>query len=281
MMAPGEAIVTAETIVIGVGPLLEEAFRRVGSPRAEWSGPLRTGIDLGTATCVLTVVDAAGLPVWVDFHATAALRDGVVVDFTAAAAAVSMLKQRAEQALGVPLDTAATAYPPCVGEADSRACRFVLEAAGFAEVALIDEVSAANRTLGVRDGVVVDVGGGSTGVGVFSGGDLVALDDRPGGGHHLDLILAGALNIDLTEAERLKREHADHHRVVLRPGVERIAESIRAMTAGWEHLELHLAGGALMLPGAAEIIARYLGRPVRSYPRALLITPLGIARYAR
>ena len=62
--------------------------------------------------------------------------------------------------------------------------------------------------------------------------------------------------------------------------MERIAESIKAMTAGWEDLRIHLAGGALMLPGAAQVIARYLGRAVREYPRALLITPLGIARYA-
>ncbi|TMD01422.1 MAG: ethanolamine utilization protein EutJ, partial [Chloroflexi bacterium] len=37
------------------------------------------------------------------------------------------------------------------------------------------------------------------------------------------------------------------------------------------------AGGALMLPGAAEIIASYLERPVLAYEHALLITPLGIA----
>jgi len=269
-----------EETVTGVEAVLDETFRRMAEPRPDWSGRLRTGIDLGTATCVLTVVDAAGRPVWVDAHATAALRDGMVVDFAAAAAAVAILKRRAEERLGVELDRAATAYPPCVGEADSRACRFVVEAAGFGDVVMVDEVSAANLTLEVTDGVVVDVGGGSTGVGVLRGGRLVALDDRPGGGHHLDLILAGALGIDLAGAERLKREDPAAHLAVLRPGVERIAESIKMMTAGWEHLDVHLAGGALMLPGADGVIARYLRRTVRSYPHALLITPLGIARYA-
>lgn len=263
-----------------VARTLADAHRRIRSARTDHTGGLRTGIDLGTATCVITVVDAAGDPVWVDFDRTAAIRDGVVVDFAAAAAAVRKLKATAEDELGVELVNAATAYPPCIGEADSRACRFVLEGAGFDQVILVDEVSAANKTLGVTDGVVIDVGGGSTGVGVFEGGQLAALDDRPGGGHHLDLILAGALGLTVTEAEERKRSGTDDYLAILRPGIERIGSSIRDLTRGAEHLELHLAGGALMLPGADTTISKYLGRSVRAYPHALLITPLGIARYA-
>ena len=40
---------------------------------------------------------------------------------------------------------------------------------------------------------MVDVGGGSTGVGIIRGGMLIDVGDLPGGGHHLNLILAGAL----------------------------------------------------------------------------------------
>ena len=108
----------------------------------------------------------------------------------------------------------------------------------------------------------------------------MALADRPGGGHHLDLVLAGALGITTDEAERRKREHPRSALPHLVPGLERIAESIRLMTADAEDLPLHLAGGALMIPGAAEVVARYLGRETVSYPHALLITPLGIARCA-
>src|SRR6185312_11826027 len=140
------------------------------------------------------------------------------------------LKAAAEEALGVELTTAATAHPPCVPAADARACTYVCESAGFADVGLVDEVSAAQRTLGVRDGVVVDVGGGSTGVGVFRDGALVALDDRPGGGHHLDLVLAGALGLTGEQAEAHKREHPAESLPILVPGLQRIAESVRAMT---------------------------------------------------
>lgn len=243
-------------------------------------GPLRVGVDLGTATCVLVVLDAADAPVWVDSHPCGALRDGVVVDFAGATAAVRHLRDRAEEALGVALTRAATAYPPCIPAQDARACVHVCETAGFTDVALVDEVSAAQRTLEVRDGVVVDVGGGSTGVGVFRDGVLDALDDRPGGGHHLDLVLAGALGLTVEGAEAHKREHPADALPILVPGLQRIAESVRAMTRDEPRLPVHIAGGALMIPGADSVLASWLERPVVTYPHALLITPLGIARSA-
>jgi len=260
--------------------LADAAAVAAGGVRAVEDGAaLRVGVDLGTASCVLVVLDG-DRPVWVGGQPSGALRDGVVVDFARATSTVRALKAAAEAALGVELTTAATAHPPCVPAADARACTYVCETAGFADVVLVDEVSAAQRTLGVRDGVVVDVGGGSTGVGVYRSGQRVALADRPGGGHHLDLVLAGALGITTEEAERRKREDPRNALPHLVPGLERIAESVRLMTAGAEDLPLHLAGGALMIPGAAEVVARYLGRETVSYPHALLITPLGIARFA-
>ncbi|MDV8070725.1 ethanolamine utilization protein EutJ [Rhodococcus sp. IEGM 1366] len=262
-----------------VAAVLEHAHNCIRSSRLA-VGRLRTGVDLGTATCVITVIDDDDQPVWIDFDRTAAVRDGVVVDFAAAVTAVRQLKARAEEELGHELLSGATAFPPCIGEADSRACRFVLEGAGFEDVVLVDEVTAANKTLGIKDGVVVDVGGGSTGVGVLRDGELVALDDRAGGGHHLDLVLAGALGIELAEAEKRKRAGNHDYLAILRPGIERIASSIRDLTSGADELDVHLAGGALMLPGADAVISKFLGREVRSYPHALLITPLGIARYA-
>jgi ethanolamine utilization protein EutJ len=261
--------------------LLERAARRVGLvPEEIPAGDLRVGVDLGTASCVLVVLDSADQPVWLDAHPSGALRDGVVVDFARAAQAVRRLKERAEHVLGTRLAAAATGYPPCIPAEDARACAYVCEAAGFDDAILVDEVSAAQRTLTVSDGVVVDVGGGSTGVGVFRNGRLEALDDRAGGGHHLDLILAGALGVSTDEAETRKRDRPTESLPILVPGLQRIAESVRAMTWGAEDLPLHLAGGALMLPGASDVLAKYLERPVMSYPHALLITPIGIARSA-
>ncbi|PVZ10849.1 ethanolamine utilization protein EutJ [Actinomycetospora cinnamomea] len=260
--------------------LLAAAADRVGKPPNGTPARPRVGVDLGTASCVLVVLDDER-PVWVESAGSGALQDGVVVDFARAAATVRELRERAVDALGIELTSAATAYPPCIPAADARACTYVCETAGFRDVALVDEVTAAQRTLEITDGVVIDVGGGSTGVGVFRDGRLERLDDRPGGGHHLDLVVAGALGVDVSEAEQFKRERPGEALPILTPGLHRIAESIRAMTRGTDaDLPLHLAGGALMLPRAGDVLAQYLQRTVVTHPHALLITPLGIARSA-
>lgn len=240
-------------------------------------GSLRFGVDLGTATVVITAVDSEGEPVYWDFERTQVVRDGVVVDFAGAVTAVRLLKARAESVLSQAIDQAATAYPPAVPVSECRACGFVLEQAGIECRLLLDEVSAARALLGVRDGAIVDVGGGSTGVGVYRDGVLCSLTDQPGGGHHLDLILAGHLGVDVVAAEAHKREYGANVLQQLRPGVERIAESVRRQCGGIEPGVVHLAGGALQLPGADTIVQRYLGWPVQAYQHAELITPFGIA----
>jgi ethanolamine utilization protein EutJ len=260
---------------------LERASRRHDSPAGVWDGELRCGLDLGTATIVLVMIDDGDEPVYVESAPAQVVRDGVVVDFLGAVEVVTKLRNDAEQALGLPIAGAATAYPPGVGRHERRACQFVLERAGLDCLNLLDEVSAANAVLKLQDGVVVDVGGGSTGVGILVGGELVEVGDLPGGGHHLDLILAGALHRSVEDAERLKRERGAEYLEILRPGFERVATSIARLTAGYEGLVIHLVGGALMVPGAGEVVAEFLERPVVEYPDALFITPFGIARSAR
>lgn len=255
---------------------LAAAAERLRKPPSS-HGALRFGVDLGTATIVLTAIDEAMQPVYWDFVRTQVVRDGVVVDFQGAVRAVRELRHRAEAALGTPVAEAATAHPPAVPLSDCRACSYVLQQAGIECRSLVDEVSAANALLQVRDGAVVDVGGGSTGVGVFRKGAMVSLTDRAGGGHQLDLILAGALHIPIEDAEVRKREHGADAMQILRPGIERIAASIGKQCDGEAPVVVHLAGGALQLPGAAEVIAEYLGWKVRGWAHAELITPFGIA----
>lgn len=261
-----------------VDALLSAAAARFQAPASDPVGELRCGVDLGTATVVLTVVDAEGAPVYYDQIRTEVVRDGVVIDFAGAAQAVRELRGRAEQALGTELVAAATAFPPGVGESDSRACRFVLEQAGLDCRALVDEVSAAQALLGVQDGAIADVGGGSTGVGVYRDGQLVALGDLPGGGHHLNLILAGALGVSVTDAEELKRtDTTGAYAATLKPGIERIAANIGRLLDPRPAGPVHLVGGALMVRGAGRVISQYLDHPVVEHDHALLMTPFGIA----
>lgn len=262
---------------LNVEAFLIDAAARLRDPLPDPVGELRVGIDLGTSTIVIAIVDALDRPVYLDFRREEAVRDGVVVDFHGAAAATAALKESAQAALGVTLSKAAAAYPPGVGLADSRACRFVLERAGFECVELVDEVTAAQALLRIRDGAIADVGGGSTGVGTYVNGELVALGDLPGGGHHLNLILAGARGLPLEEAERTKREDSTDQLPVLRPGIERIAHNIGQLMPTRPAGPIHLVGGALMVPGAGQVVSGYIDHEVVEYPHALLITPFGIA----
>ena len=261
---------------------VDEFLRRAAGQRAivtdDHDGDLRVGIDLGTATIVICVVRGRdNEPIYWDSRPEQAVRDGVVVDFHAAARAVRELAVEAQRSLGMAIDSAATAHPPGVPASDCRACCNVLEQAGIECRWLVDEVTAAHALLGVVDGAIVDVGGGSTGVGIYAGGELISLSDRPGGGHHLDLILAGALRIPIEDAEVRKRTDGARHLATLTPGIERIAESVSVQCGRTNPGDVHLAGGALRLPGAAAVMQRYLQWPIVAHPYAELITPFGIA----
>jgi ethanolamine utilization protein EutJ len=266
-----------EVTATGAAGFLRSANARRRRPAASYEKPLRFGIDLGTATIVLTAIDAGGVPVYWDDAPCRAVRDGVVVEFAAAVAEVRRLKARAEEALEQKISAAATAYPPGVAAAEARACRYVLEQSEISCRALVDEVSAAQALIGISDGAVADVGGGSTGVGVYRDGSLVALSDAAGGGHHLDLIIAGALHIPIEQAEALKRAGDPRIESIVRPGIERIAASIGRQIGERIVDTVHLVGGALMLAGAADVVAGYLGIRAIAYPHAELITPFGMA----
>ena len=260
-----------------VHAFLRAAFARLRTPSTERRGPLSFGVDLGTATIVVTAIDADRRPIYWNFLPCEAVRDGVVVNFAEAVAAVRALAAEAAKALGEDVAAAASAFPPGVAEAEARACRYVLENAGVTCRRLVDEVSAAQALLQIRDGAIVDVGGGSTGVGVVENGNIVSLSDAPGGGRHLDLIIAGALGVSVEEAERRKREGEPGLSEIVLPGIERIASSI-GKQAGPRRVEtVHLVGGAIRVPGAPKIVGDYLGVRAVGYPHSELVTPFGIA----
>src|SRR5690606_26612870 len=144
---------------------------------------------------VLVVLDEQGQPLVGAWEYAEVVRDGVVVDFAGASALVRRLKEDVEGRLGRRLDYAATTHPPGIPVSEVRATRYVLEAAGLDVSALVDEPTAANAVLGLREGAVVDVGGGTTGTAIVRNGRVIATRDDPTGGHHLTLVIAGALGI--------------------------------------------------------------------------------------
>jgi ethanolamine utilization protein EutJ len=137
---------------------------------ASYRGVVHVGVDLGTAYTVLVVLNESYQPIAGEYQFAQVTRDGLVVDYVGAVDLLKTMKAKVEQRLGFTLTSAATAYPPGVPQAERRATANVLYGAGLDCTGFIDEPTAANNVLMIRDGAIVDVGGGTTGSGSGAGG---------------------------------------------------------------------------------------------------------------
>lgn len=242
-------------------------------------GTLRTAVDLGTANIVVAVVGEDGTPIAGESTHSTVVRDGIVVDWVGAVAAVRRMKASIEERLGVELESAATAVPPGILAGNVKAIANAVEAAGFRVDDVTDEPSAAARVLGVTDGAVVDVGGGTTGISVIRDGRVVFTDDEATGGTHMTLVLAGAYGIPTAEAEALKLDPARVREVfpVVRPVIEKMASIVNRCLQGHDVETIHVVGGASSFDDFEAVFAKQTGRRVVKPPHPLLVTPFGIA----
>ena len=174
---------------------------------------LKTGLDLGTAFIVLVVLDENDQPVACEKQAASVLRDGVVVDYSGACRIVRELKEKLEQRLGEELIDCAIAMPAGT-ESSVRTHQYVAESAGFEVTNILDEPTAANAIYQISDGVVVDIGGGSTDIAVISMGGRVKAACLPVAGNAFDSCIAQYVQekyqiaIGPLTAEQLKKQVA-------------------------------------------------------------------------
>ncbi len=254
---------------------------RSASDNGHYRGPVHVGVDLGTAYTVLTVLDEHSQPIGGDYRFAQIVRDGLVVDFVGAVDLLRRMKQRVEDRLGFTLESAASAYAPGVPQAEVRATANVLRAAGLECTGLIDEPTAANNVLQIRDGAIVDVGGGTTGIAVFKDGEVVYTADEATGGTHFSLVIAGALNITFEQAEELKKNPVEQTRLlpVVRPVMEKVGNIVQRHVAGHGVDTLYLVGGTCAYPGMDRVVAEYTGLKTVIPGNPLFITPLGIAMH--
>ena len=162
---------------------------------------------------------------------------------------------------------------------DGGAVKNVVQGAGFELTNLLDESTAANAVIRIKDGAIVDIGGGTTGITIFKDGKVVYVADEPTGGTHFSLVLAGALHIPFEEAELKKRDPANHKEIlpVLKPVVEKVAAIIKQHIQGYDVDEIYLVGGTCCLTGIEDIIQKQTGIPTRKPKNPMFATPLGIA----
>lgn len=270
----------AETRLEATMAALDSAL--VSEPLTERPDRIKAGVDLGTAYTVLVALDGNDRPLAAAFEYADVVRDGVVTDFVGAIDVVRRLKRDVESRLGVSIPAAQGAYPPGVPRSEVRAVRHVIEAADMECSGLVDEPTAANAVLQLRDGVVVDVGGGTTGVAVVQNGEVVHTADQATGGTHLTLVIAGALGISFDEAEELKKDPAHQARLfpLVRPVMEKVATILVTSTRGWPVPKVYLVGGTASFPGFADVVSEASGLDAVVPVTPLFVTPLGIARCA-
>jgi len=179
----------------------------------------------------------------------------------------------------------------CVGRADLDISELVSApyAAGLAT--LVED----ERELG---SIVIDMGGGTTGMAVFVEGQLLHTAQVMMGGNHVTTDLARMLTTTVNHAERLKTLYGntrtspdderellpvpqigeDEHQITkvprsmiisyIRPRLEETFELVKQKLeqSGLERVagtRVVLTGGASQLPGARELAAQILGRQVR------------------
>jgi ethanolamine utilization protein EutJ len=269
-----EYLVQAESVILPRH--LSEAATPLPAPV---SGRLRVGVDLGTAYLVLAVLDESGVPLAGEWQFAQVVRDGLVVDFIGAVDLVRGMKHRIERRIGRELTHAATGYPPGVPRVEARAKMHVVEAAGMDCSASVDEPTAANEVLRLREGAIVDVGGGTTGIAVLRGGAVVHTADEATGGTHFSLVIAGAHDISFEEAEALKVRKEEQPRLLplVRPVMEKVASIILRHVREWNVGSITLVGGCSSFLGMAEVVREYTGLATEVPHSPVFVTPLGMA----
>ncbi|EED1845368.1 ethanolamine utilization protein EutJ [Escherichia coli] len=247
-----------------------------------YSGALKVGVDLGTANIAIVVLDEDNQPVAGVMYPSNVVKDGVVVDYLTASRVVTHLKQILEQKLGCTLDRAATAVPPGISEGNIKVIVNVVESAGFIVTQVLDEPVAAASALNIKNGAVVDVGGGTTGMSILKSGKVTFSADEPTGGNHMTLVIAGALGLSYAEAEEMKKKPAQEAQVFTL--VLPVAQKMASLVSGWLATQrvknIYLVGGASSFSQFANVFSKQTGKNVIPSVEPLLVTPLGIAMNA-
>lgn len=260
--------------------LIDKFEEVVKHPVKKKSPVYYTGVDLGTACVVLVVMDEKHNPVAGKYQYADVVKDGMVVDYIGAIQIIQEMKEKLEKELDTELELAAAAIPPGTASLDSGVIKNVVQAAGFELTNLLDEPSAANEILKIKNGAVVDVGGGTTGISILKDGKVIKVVDEPTGGTHFSLVTAGAMKMEFQEAERYKRDVSHHKQLMplLKPVIEKVAEIIKQNIVGFDVDEIYLVGGTCCLTGIETVIEKYVGIPTYKPKNPMFVTPLGIAR---
>ncbi len=237
------------------------------------------GVDLGTAYIVIVVLDKNKKPIAYEMEFAQVVRDGLLVDYVGALNIVKRLKRKIEDDFDIELTKAAIAVPPGTAEADYKSHIYVVEGAGMEVTKVLDEPTAANSVLQIENGVVVDIGGGTTGLSVIKNSEVIYTADEPTGGTHLSLVIAGACHIPFEDAENMKKDQSKYGDVfsMVTPVIQKVAAIINRHIKDFDVDEIYLVGGTCCLKNFEKIVEKETGIKTYKPSNPFVVTPLGIA----
>jgi ethanolamine utilization protein EutJ len=238
------------------------------------------GVDLGTYKTIAIIIDEAGNPRAASMRRTEVARSGLIVDYVGALNTVRDLMEEIRKHSPIPIEKGATSFPPQTEYANLKTTTHILEGVGLEVLNVLDEPTAANQVLKIKNGAIVDVGGGTTGIAVIKNGDVIYTNDEATGGVHLSLVLAGNRKISYEEAEEIKIDKKKNREVlaIVQPVIEKIASIAASYLKEFNNLEkVCLVGGTCELEGFADIVAENIGMQTFRPMIPQFITPFGIA----
>ena len=264
----------------GNDAILEFAELIRGKKANAYTGELKVGVDLGTANIVIAVVDENNRPIAGATQSASVVRDGIVVDYLGASQIVRKLKGEVEGILGIDLTyaKAATAIPPGILAGNTKIISNVVDSADFVVTNVVDEPTAAATVLGIQNGAVDDVGGGTTGISILKDGEVIFTADEATGGTHMSLVLAGFHHISFEEAEELKKNESQKKIFpIIKPVVQKMASIVNRFVVGYDVEVIYVVGGACVFDDFEKIFEDETGIKTIKPVEPLLVTPLGIA----
>lgn len=249
----------------------------------KWNAPFFVGVDLGTSSIVLIIVDQEGHPIYSASQRANVVRDGLVVNYSEAVWIVKQLKEAAEAALEIEITQAAGVIPPGTIGNNKQVVGHIIESAEMEVTTIVDEPTAAALALGITSGAVVDVGGGTTGISVFKDEKVVFCGDEATGGTQMTLVLSGALGLSIEDGEDEKRKQKKEHFYMIRPVIEKMALITQNFLQQYNDKveQIYLVGGATYFPNFESVFLKTLSIECihPDYPE--FVTPLGIALASR
>jgi ethanolamine utilization protein EutJ len=241
---------------------------------------LYAGVDIGTFKIIIIIIDESGTPRAACMKNAQVVQSGLIMDYMGAVSIVTELMAQIAERCPVPITKGATSYPPQTESSNINTTRYILEGLGLEVVNVLDEPSAANRVLQLKDGIIVDVGGGTTGVAVIKDGKIVYTNDEATGGIHFSLVIAGGMKISFNAAEQIKadRKMAPEIIPLVRPVIDKITHIVSSYLENYKEVKtVCLVGGTCELEGLSEIVQRSLNLDIVKLNAAQMITPYGIA----